>query len=463
MPRQPTTTTTALATFAADLTIAAIPGEVRARVKDYLLDAIASAVFGLSDPDAARVRALGRDVMGTGSSTVIGGGGLSLAGATIVNSYLTTAASICDIHYPSWCHVAPEVIPPALAVAEARDASGQDLLVAITAGLEVAVRIGLGLHLPSIRARGWYAPGIAGTFGAATSSGHLLGLDRTLLEHALGIAGSQASGSDAQHGSSTIKFIQARAATSGLIASSLAADGLTAMGDVLGRASAGVFDLYSGGGNPTASTSLLGSDWELMRISLRPWPVAAFLLNVVSTAIELGEREPVDLDDVSQVRIFLSQRAFSRHGSVDFHDPASGRLSPEFLACLALRDKRCDFDQFNRSDESELVRYAQTHATAEPDASLPDQATRIEVRRSDGTIQSHARPVAHGHADDPLTRPEIIAKFETACRSVLSDERAQDVVDLVSSLEARPTIGPLMDALRPAVEFKSAASQRAPV
>ena len=53
-------------------------------------------------------------------ASVIGGGRLSLAGATLLNGYLITATTMCDVHRATMTHVTPEVIPPALAIADER-------------------------------------------------------------------------------------------------------------------------------------------------------------------------------------------------------------------------------------------------------------------------------------------------------------------------------------------------------
>ena len=38
--------------------------------------------------------------------------------ATLLNGYLITAVTVCDVHRATLCHTTPEVVPPALAIAE---------------------------------------------------------------------------------------------------------------------------------------------------------------------------------------------------------------------------------------------------------------------------------------------------------------------------------------------------------
>src|SRR5512135_3403597 len=132
------TATDSLAAFAAGLTFGDIPAPVRDRTKRILLDTIASAFAGNGGDEVAQIDELARAVGGPGGeTTVIGRTPSTLAGAALLNGYLITAATVCDVHRPTLCHVTPEVVPPALGVAERDGSSGADLLAAVAAGLEV--------------------------------------------------------------------------------------------------------------------------------------------------------------------------------------------------------------------------------------------------------------------------------------------------------------------------------------
>ena len=167
-----------LAAFFADLRYESLSAAVRERVIDIVLDTVASAIAGRRGDETAQIEALAAAIGGPATSTVIAGPPRSLAGATLVNGYQITAVTVCDIHRPTLCHVTPEVVPPALAVAEERDLGGRDLLVAIAAGLETVVRVGAGMRYPAMRARGWHSPGVIGPFGGASAIASLLGLEK---------------------------------------------------------------------------------------------------------------------------------------------------------------------------------------------------------------------------------------------------------------------------------------------
>src|SRR5207245_11643035 len=171
------------------LTYEAIPERVRDRCKDLALDALACAVAGHAGEETHQLAALSSALAQSRESTVIGGDRLSLAGATMLNGYLITAVTMCDAHRPTLTHITPEVVPPALAIAERDALSGRDLLTALAVGFEVATRVGIGSDYPAFRARGWHGPGVFGPFGAAAAVGRLLRLSPPSMASACGLAG----------------------------------------------------------------------------------------------------------------------------------------------------------------------------------------------------------------------------------------------------------------------------------
>jgi 2-methylcitrate dehydratase PrpD len=207
-----------LANFAARLRYGDLPQRSREHCKDLILDALACALAGYQGEETVQIRALASALAQGQESSVIGGAPLSLVGAALFNGYLITAVTMCDVHRATMTHVTPEIVPPALAIAERDDLSGRDLLVAVAAGCEVTTRIGLGLDYPAFRARGWHGPGNIGPFGAAAAVGSLLKFDADTMARSFGLAGSQAAGTFAAWGTPTVKFHQCRGAISGPLA-----------------------------------------------------------------------------------------------------------------------------------------------------------------------------------------------------------------------------------------------------
>ena len=120
----PEEATQVLAQFAAALTYEQLPDRVKEHCKNLLLDALACALAGHQGEETHQIAALASSLAQSSETSVIGGDRLSLAGATLFNGYLVTAVTMCDAHRSTMTHVTPEVMPPALAIAERDDLSG---------------------------------------------------------------------------------------------------------------------------------------------------------------------------------------------------------------------------------------------------------------------------------------------------------------------------------------------------
>src|SRR2546421_7478912 len=115
-----------LARFASEITYNDIPERTREFTKDLLLDALACALAGHVGEDTSNVTRFAAQLAQSHESSIIGGGHLSLAGATLLNGFLITAVSMCDVYRPTATHLQPVVVSPALGIAERDGASGRD-------------------------------------------------------------------------------------------------------------------------------------------------------------------------------------------------------------------------------------------------------------------------------------------------------------------------------------------------
>lgn len=444
------TTTESLAGWISSLAYEEIPGTVRDRVKDILLDTFASALAGNNGDEVAQIDRVARAFGGPGTdATVIGRPPSSAVGAALINGYLITAATVCDVHRPTLCHVTPEVVPPAMATAERFGADGQQLIAAIAAGLEVTTRIGLGLDYPAFRARGWHSPGVIGPFGGAASAGKLLRLDPIRQRHALGLAGSQSAGTFAHWGTPTIKFHQSRGAMSGLLAAFLAETGFQAAPDVLGAADGGLFSTYAEGGDEAVTVEGLGDRWELMNISLRMWPVASSIQAMVTALFAILADHPVRPDDVASVRIRLSETVFRMHGELGWDTRFRALLSVRYVVSVVVHDRACWLPQFlpERIADDRLDAFARERIVVEIDPHIATNGATIELTTVDGQTLVERREVPRGDATDPLSHDEIANKFRAAGREWMAEDEVEGMISKILELESSPDVVPLLQAL----------------
>jgi 2-methylcitrate dehydratase PrpD len=443
--------TQTLAQFASTLRYDDIPPPVREHCKKLLLDTLACAVAGRLGEETSQVAALASSLAQSAEASVIGGEHLSLAGATLLNAYLVTAVTMCDVHRETMTHVTPEVMPPALAIAERDGLNGRALLTALAAGCEVTTRVGVGTDYPKFRARGWHGPGIFGPFGAAAAVGSLLKFDAETMARAFGLAGSQAAGTFAAWGTPTVKFHQCRGALSGLMAALLAQQKFVATHEFLSAKDGGLYNTYVDGGKPELAVAGLGTHWELERIAMRLWPSATLIQGMNTALFDLIAKHTIDTAQVRKVRVRLSPQAFAMHGGFDTYKAKfEALLSAHYTAAVILHDRALTQAQFeaDRYDDPKLRAFAAKQVEVRAESSIGGSQAVVDIETSDGKTLSARCEHPLGAFENPVSRAQIEQKFRTYAEGFLPDAHIADVIAAVAHLEDFGEVAQLMDWLR---------------
>ena len=150
-----------------------IPGEVIERAKACILDTLAVSLYGSTKPwsrtvsgfdSRLRVCAAIRPCWEKISAA-------QPAQATLANGVMAHAFELDNVRQPgAGVHPGATAFLPAFAMAEEKKADGKALLTAFVAACEVMSRIGVAAG-NSLERRGFHAPGLTGTFGAAMAAG----------------------------------------------------------------------------------------------------------------------------------------------------------------------------------------------------------------------------------------------------------------------------------------------------
>jgi 2-methylcitrate dehydratase PrpD len=443
-----------LARFAAESGYADLPGSARDHARHLLVDSIGCALASDSGQETGMYARFARAAGGTGDATVIGTPeGLSPLGASLLNGYLITAATVCDTYVPAHVHITPEVVPPALAVAERDRLDGKSLLAAIAIGAEVAVRVADGIDYTVAGPRGWHMPGIVGPFGAAAAVGRLRGLTPLQMRNALGLAGSQAAGTWASWGTPTVKFHQSRGAASGLLAGLLAETDFTASAEILAHPDGGILAAYSNGGDPSVVVEALGQKFRLEDISLRLWPGGTPLQPALTAVFELLAAHRPAFDGIEHVRIDVAPDVYEAHAR--FAEPQGtfdALLSFPFTVAVALHGGRFWLDSVGpaKIHDPDLRRFMDERVALVADPGLTREHSRVEVMMVSGEKFGAVAEGAKGTPANPATPAELRTKFEHAAAGRLGESDAAELLDLLFSIDECEELGRLFTLLRSA-------------
>jgi 2-methylcitrate dehydratase PrpD len=267
--------TRTLAQFVADLRYDSLPAPVVEQACRIIVDTVGCALSAWSvDPDKSLVaRGLAELYPSQAGASVIGVAGVNAqpAIAALANGILANAADNDDTHKLALIHTGSVVVPTVLALGETERLSGRELIVALVAGFEVAVRVGMAV-MPT-HYRFWHSTATNGTFGAAASAAKAFKLDVAGSQTALGLAGTQAAGLNTffESGDMTKSIHPGKAACNGILSGQLARLGASSPPTMLEHAK-GYLNAYSTEPKPRALTAGLGSKWEILENGFKYYP-----------------------------------------------------------------------------------------------------------------------------------------------------------------------------------------------
>ena len=280
-----------LGAWVSGLNLSSLPASVATHIKLCVLDSIGCGLFGAMQP-------WGR-IAGDVAVSFSSGGPSSLFGrqekvsppdAALANGTAIHGFELDDAHVSSSFHPGAVTLPAGLAVAETQTASGAELLVALAAGYEVGIRVGICAGV-SHSTSGYHVTGTVGAIGAAAAAARLLRLGPKQTAHALAIGATQAAGLyGARTGAMTKRFHAGRASQSGVTAAYLARQGFTGSLDALEAPFGGFLSTLRGQFDASTILADLGSHWETERVGLKPYAACASAHTTVDGVRELRKQ-----------------------------------------------------------------------------------------------------------------------------------------------------------------------------
>ncbi len=406
-----------LAAFAADLRFDAIPTPVLRFAENLLVDWFGSAVAGHgSRPVETMARFAQSMGPAQGPSEVIASRQTSSPYlAAMANAAASHVAEQDDVHNGSVFHPATVVFSPAVAVAQAIGASGQQLMAASVAGYEVGIRVGEFLGRSHYKV--FHTTGTAGTLAAAAAVGHLLGLNAAQMQHALGSAGTQSAGlwEFLRTAADSKQLHTAHAAGAGLMAAYLAQDGFTGAADIF-TGPQGMAAGMSRDSDPARLTDGLGTRWATAETSFKYHASCRHTHPAADALLAVMRDHGLAVADIAQVVTHVHQGAIDVLGPVV--NPSTvhqSKFSMGTVLALAAQHGHAGLTEFDAGFQSAATQSLRDQVTMvldeEVDAAYPRRwIGKVTVTTADGRT-------LHGRVDEPkgdpgntLSRDEITAK-----------------------------------------------------
>jgi 2-methylcitrate dehydratase PrpD len=418
-----------------------LPAAAMTRLKGCVLDCLGAAVTGAATPVAQIADKYAAEAWtGTGATVLRSGRDTAAIAAAFVNAVATNGTDIDDCGIYTGGHPGAQVVPVALAVAESRGVTGEDLLYAVLVGYEIAFRAGRCMNdrYRSAEQRGFRACGSWGSVASAAIASRLMGLSPSQTSHALGIAEYHSPElplmRDLDH-PSMVKHGMGVGAMTGIMSAELATLGFTGVPSIL------FFDQYGVWVQDIGVRYLIvdGIMWKrfsccayahpalyatlaaIKGLAVEPQAVRRVTVSAYHEACRLGGRLPETTEE-AQFNLAWPIACLLAHGEVAPRHVLGPALADPVLRRLA---QKVDFQE-----SSEFTRLYDLSEAGEPEGR---ELARVMVELEDGTLLDSGPVEAEVYSNWPW--PEVAAKFRRITAGLVDESRCERLVEAVWHLE----------------------------
>lgn len=408
---------------------------VRRMTLDHLAGVVASSPRAVSQQVASHARSLYPGEV----ATAIGHGRLSTLGAAVVNGTNGHGVEADEGYTPGSMHPTSVILPAVFAIAQQIGSDATSVRTAAAIGMEASCRIAAAGH-PATRHRHFHNTPLGGVFGAAIAVGILRGFDAHTMAHAIGIAGSHASGLFAflADAAEVKRYHPGKASRDGIVSADLAASGLTGPTTVFEGVD-GYFAAYAGtegaDWDPQTLTEGLGERWVLQDTYVKPYPCCRHLHGAIDAALELQQH--VTLTDIDRIDVGTFGIAV-KHAGKRLDSLLEAQLSLPFTVAVAFARGSVrleDFAEAGRTDPTLLDLTERVHVAldAEADAAYPRSGRPAEVRVTlrDGSTLTHRVQYPYGEPANPLSDSALETKVAHLCEPVIGSDATSALIAAV--------------------------------
>jgi 2-methylcitrate dehydratase PrpD len=418
-----------------------LPPEAIAAARRLVLDGLAVAVAGAVEEAAIPIMAAHyRRLGGEPLCTAIGCGfRTDPVRAAALNG---AAMHVLDFE-PMWSpatHALSTTLPVVLALAEARGASGAEVLTALVKGIEIQgwLREASGQFTPDVLQ--FHPPGLVGPMGAAAAAGHLLQLDPERLANAFGIAASRAGSVFGNVGTMTKSTHCGQAASLGLEAALLAEAGFTGDTATFESPQGYAATFYRGTFMPEQLLKFGGMPWRVVQpgYAIKMFPSQFGTHFVITAGLALRERI-ADLASVRSITLTAPQMEYVNRPNPE--TGLSGKFSLQYTLASALLDGKVGIHTFTdarlqAADMQALLRKIAVRMDPAIPARFETMHVLLTAEMADGRIVETRCDGPRGMwGQPPIANADHLVKIRDCLSVQLTADEVERCIGMASSFE----------------------------
>ena len=378
---------------------------------------------------------------------------VDMASAALVNGITSHTFDFDDTHLKTIIHPAGPVASAVLALAEARGATGRDVIDALVLGIDVSCRIGNVMY-PDHYDRGWHITGSTGMLGAAAGCARVLGLDEKQTAMAIGIAASQPVGFREQFGTMTKPFHPGGAARAGLMSALLSSKGFTSSMRAL-EAPRGFIQVASDKRAWNEVTDELGQRFEISFNTYKPFACGIVIHPSIDACVQLRERG-ITPEQVERIELRVHSLVLELTGKKSPKDGLQAKFSVYHGCAAGLIYGQAGEEEFSDAvvnDPHVVALRDKVQATV--DDSIDEASAQVTAVLNDGRRVDIRVDHAIGSLQNPLSDARLESKFSSLVTPVLGDARCREITQACWGLASLPDVRVLTALCRPDLRVQS--------
>jgi len=435
------------AEFTANLKYEDIPQDVVNKAKLILRDGIGNqiAASAIGEP-AKRMVELVREWGGAPQATVIGFGfKVPLPAAAMCNAMMGHGVELDDAHGSGLIKAGSVLVPTVNAIAEFKGCSGKEVITALVAGYEIAVRVAKAIN-PGHRSRGYHTTGTVSCLGAAAAGARLLGCNAEQIAWAIGLAGMQAAGIQSYLDDPCIAkpFSPGKSAYNGTIAAVMASRGFSGPKKVL-ESREGFFNAFTDSVRISDLLDDFGKKFAIMEVGFKPHAACRYAHGPIDLAQDLYWKSDVRVADVEKITVHMSTMAIRQASKPKVTNLNAAMGSTQFGVALALEGGSNGLRDYWTGYENKIVHEvasSKVELVAEDEFGLTGRQAIVEIRTKDGRKLILRSEEPRGEPTNPLTENELERKFMGLASMVMKDDaKVRSISDRVMALDKESNAG----------------------
>ncbi len=434
-----------LSEFAANLTFENIPRKVLDYIKLLFLDGIGCCIHGNTLPWTKTLAEVILDKADKQECTVIGTEiKTSLLKAVLINSTAGHAFESDDIHRESILHPNSIIVPVAINVSEkVGNINGKKFLTSIIAGYEVATRIGSAAGT-ELLLRGFHPQGAHGTIAAAVTAAKLMDLNTNQIINTIGIAGSLGAGlMAAQEGAMVKRLHSGRAAEAGVLAAELAAKKFTGISNIIEAEYGGFLSSFAGKNNFSRAIRNIGQEWECINTGIKPYASVTSIHAALDCLKNIMKKNNISSNNIKEIKAKISHPTYVHCAwKYENQNVTSAQMNIYYGLALIALEGELFVDQFSpdKISNSKILNYIKK-IKAEVDPGIEKlghefrHMASLEVVTKNNKKFTHTEKFRKGSPENPVSKDEIINKFNSLARFSYNQEKIENVKKKIDKIE----------------------------